>query len=148
MGRKPWNAGTSWSKEYKTAMEKLLDRLHETAYPDPLKCWIWPGGIKGGGYGQIGEYLRGKRQRNYMVHRLAYIYFVGPIPPGYALDHLCLNKRCFNPAHLECVPFEENSFRGNRHERLGLLINSDGIAMPPAQLTLFDIGQFDDEDAN
>jgi hypothetical protein len=134
-GHEAWNAGTGVP-----VIQKLLNRLHETHWPDPEKCWIWPGGTKGGGYGQIGEYMRGKRDRNYMVHRLSYAHFVGPIPSGHALDHRCLNKACFNPAHLDCVPFEENCFRGNRHERLGLLINSDGEKIPSAQLSLFDEG--------
>lgn len=132
---------------FESALNKVLRRLPETWYPDPCRCWIWPGGTKGAkpgmGYGQVAEYGPNGWQRNYAVHRLAWEYFIGPIPPGHALDHLCQNKRCFNPAHLDCVPFEINAFRGNRHQALGLLISPDGQPVPTKQMSLFDL----DEDA-
>lgn len=127
---------------YESAIDKLTRRLPETAHPDPQKCWLWPGGTKGNGYGQIGEYGPRRRQRNYAVHRLYWLHFVGDIPPGFVLDHLCLNKRCFNPAHIECIPFEENSRRGNRHQSMGLLVTSEPLAV---DATLLDL--INDEDA-
>jgi hypothetical protein len=49
---------------------------------------------------------------NFPAHRVAYQEFVGPIPDGYVIDHLCRNPPCCNPAHLEAVPFRVNLRRG------------------------------------
>jgi hypothetical protein len=46
-------------------------------------------------------------------HRLAYEGLVGKIPPGLSLDHICRNRACFNPAHLEPVTTKENIQRGH-----------------------------------
>lgn len=46
------------------------------------------------------------------AHRLSYELFVGPIPDGYELDHLCRNRGCVNPAHLEAVTHRVNVLRG------------------------------------
>jgi hypothetical protein len=46
------------------------------------------------------------------VHRVVYEHYVGPLDPELTIDHLCFNKRCCNPAHLEQVPREVNSYRG------------------------------------
>lgn len=51
----------------------------------------------------------GRRRR---AHRLAYEWFVGPIPEGMVLDHLCRVRHCVNPAHLEPVSDVENRRRG------------------------------------
>lgn len=64
-------------------------------------CWEWGGRICNG-YG----YSAGKR-----AHRLVYELLVGLIPEGLVLDHLCRNKRCVNPAHLEPVTQRENMAR-------------------------------------
>lgn len=73
---------------------------------NPSGCWDWPGYIHSYGYGM--KYVDGKVQPS---HRLAYIVAKGPIPTGLDIDHLCLNKKCFNPAHLEAVTRSENSRR-------------------------------------
>jgi hypothetical protein len=66
-------------------------------------CWIWIGARHEQGYG---HYLRGK------AHRFAYEHFVGPIPAGLEIDHLCRIPPCVNPAHLEAVTPRENQLRG------------------------------------
>ena len=58
------------------------------------------------GYGHIS--VNGTMQ---LVHRLAYSMFV-PIPEGLVLDHLCRNRSCINPNHLEPVTVAENNLRG------------------------------------
>ena len=74
-------------------------------------CWLWTGGVNHGGYGQFSD----GRGKNGGAHRAAYEVFVGPIPEGLTLDHLCRVRCCVNPAHLEPVSMQENLRRGNSH---------------------------------
>lgn len=76
---------------------------------DPLGCWEWQASTSNGGYGQFK--LNGTMAR---AHRVSYELFVGQIPDGMVLDHLCRNRRCVNPAHLEAVTQDENMARGAR----------------------------------
>jgi hypothetical protein len=70
-------------------------------------CWPWLARKAGGGYGYFS--LSGKEKR---AHRVAYEEFVGAIPPGLDLDHLCRNRICVRPDHLEPVSRSENNRRG------------------------------------
>jgi hypothetical protein len=70
-------------------------------------CWEWRGRCNGKGYGNF--WLNGKTRR---AHRVSYGMFTGPIPAGLDLDHLCRNRSCVNPAHLEPVTALENTRRG------------------------------------
>lgn len=73
------------------------------------ECWDWPHGTFGAGrYGatKVDGVNRG-------VHCVAYAREYGPIPEGMTIDHLCRNKRCFNPRHLEAVSRGENVLRGD-----------------------------------
>jgi hypothetical protein len=70
-------------------------------------CWNWQRSLKDMGYGRIS--WRGEAVR---VHRVSYELFIGPIPPGYTIDHLCRNRGCINPEHLEAVTRGENVSRG------------------------------------
>ncbi|MDE3022888.1 MAG: HNH endonuclease [Pseudomonadota bacterium] len=60
------------------------------------------------GYGKV-PVSRGKYAS---VHRISYQLQKGPIPKGFELDHLCRNRKCFNPEHLEPVTRKENVKRG------------------------------------
>lgn len=72
-------------------------------------CWDWTAGkIPGSGYPVFAIDCRSVR-----AHRTSYEHFVGPIPEGLTLDHLCRNPSCVNPAHLEPVTQRENILRGN-----------------------------------
>lgn len=66
------------------------------------KCWIWQGARHHKGYGN----LRGR-----MAHRISWEIHVGEIPDKMTIDHLCLNKLCVNPNHLEVVTNQENKRR-------------------------------------
>lgn len=62
------------------------------------ECWEWTGVLEPTGYGRMSV-----NGRNVMAHRICYELHVGPIPDGLFLDHLCHNRRCVNPEHLEPV---------------------------------------------
>jgi hypothetical protein len=74
----------------------------------PDGCWSWVGSIHSEGYGQLGHRL---------AHRLVYELLVEPIPDALVLDHLCRNRACVNPSHLEVVTLAENVRRGAEHRR-------------------------------
>jgi hypothetical protein len=77
------------------------DRGHESA------CWIWTASVDNGGYGKFGV-----SGRVLGAHRVAYELLVGPVPEGLELDHLCRERACINPTHLEPVTRAENHRRG------------------------------------
>lgn len=71
-------------------------------------CWVWLKNACAKGYGGFTLYP-GKSVRPY---RYCYVLLVGPVPDGLELDHLCRNRACCNPAHLEPVTHRENVLRG------------------------------------
>lgn len=71
-------------------------------------CWEWLGGTNGHGYG---TFMVAKRLPRAYAHRYSYELHVGPIPAGLQIDHLCRNRSCVNPAHLEVVTCLENLMR-------------------------------------
>lgn len=72
------------------------------------QCWVFPGSTADG-YGQAR--VDGRRVT---THREAYETLVGPIPPRRHLDHVCRNRRCYNPTHLEPVTRSANQTRRRR----------------------------------
>jgi hypothetical protein len=76
--------------------------------PEPSNgCWLWAGYVNERGYARLT--YRGKI---YRAHRFSYEAFVGEIPEGLVLDHLCRERSCVNPEHLEAVTNKENILRG------------------------------------
>ena len=69
-------------------------------------CWEWQASVRANGYGQFN--LNGAKK----AHRVSYALLVGDIPNSLQLDHLCRNRRCVNPKHLEPVTQQENLRRG------------------------------------
>lgn len=92
-----------------TGEEPLVQRLlYSIQYNIRTGCWLWIGNLRPNGYGRM--WYRGK---SLSAHRTSYEYFVGPIPEGLELDHLCRVPRCINPAHLEPVTQQENWLRSH-----------------------------------
>lgn len=83
-------------------VEKFLSKVDKTE-----TCWLWGGWVNKQGYGMFlanGKYIG--------AHRVSYELFVGSIPDGLVMDHLCRVHSCVNPAHLEAVTSRENTMRG------------------------------------
>lgn len=87
--------------------DKFLSKVVKT----PTGCWEWNGFINQDGYGMLSAKFNGKLTLS--AHRYSYMIEKGEIPKGKQLDHLCRNRKCVNPDHLEPVTNYENMMRGN-----------------------------------
>lgn len=74
------------------------------------KCWIFQSKT-------TDTYIR---FRGMLAHRVSYELFVGELPRGMTLDHLCMVKQCVNPGHLEPVTVYENSKRYTDYQKSGV----------------------------
>ena len=121
-------------------MHTISDRIHRNVVIDPeTQCWDWQLRTDRDGYGQMwigkkpGRVLRFSHRMSYEAHR-------GEIPNGLQIDHLCRNKRCCNPDHLEAVTTQENTRRRDQalqrdrycrqgHERtdVNTYVSPDGV---------------------
>lgn len=79
--------------------EEVLGRID---FDGANGCWNWTGTLTQG-YGCLTF-----RRRNWMTHRFVYENFCEEVPEGLVLDHLCHNRACCNPDHMEVVTQEEN----------------------------------------
>jgi HNH endonuclease len=83
---------------------KIASRIQKTN-----GCWVWTGSLTVQGYGRM--FIKERGTTDY-AHRIVYKLLVGPIPEGLTIDHLCRNKLCVNPEHLETVSARTNILRG------------------------------------
>lgn len=106
--------------------EKLAEKI---SIEGDYECWVWNGTIAKTGYGLVQVYERWNREKGrseykqFSLHRLMYEMFKEPIPAGLVINHLCENKPCCNPLHLEACTTRENN------------LYSDGVARRNSQKT-------------
>lgn len=74
-------------------------------------CWLWLRYRMKNGYGLFRKTTQATDSQ-FLSHRVAYELSVGPIPDGLIIDHLCRNRACVNPSHLEPVTHRVNNLRG------------------------------------
>jgi len=87
-------------------------------------CWEWQKSLMvRGGYAQMMLSLEPKKPALYTGHRASWLVFRGDVEPGLHIDHLCRNRKCVNPDHLEPVTPHENILRGEV-SREGLRVTS------------------------
>ena len=71
------------------------------------ECWGWTGSLGKDGYGSFNA------EGSYLAHKWLWTYLYGPVPAGHELDHLCRNRACVRPEHLEVVTHKENMARSS-----------------------------------
>lgn len=91
----------------------LAERLRAKSQILDNGCWLWLGFTDAGGYGRLSVgSKRDGTNGTASAHRAAWELVNGPVPIGLVLDHLCRNRACINPSHLEPVTQRENTLRG------------------------------------
>lgn len=94
---------------YKEIMTKKDVKRFESKFQKTDGCWLWRGSLVVNGYGR----MRPHGKANHVnAHRISYELYVGRIPEGLTLDHLCRVRACVNPSHLEPVTKSVNTLRG------------------------------------
>ncbi len=88
-----------------------VDKNGPLRRPMKTRCWQWTGATQRG-YGSIHVGTSRKDKKMRQVHVVVWEILVGPIPAGLTLDHLCRNRACVRPSHLQPVTNKVNVLRG------------------------------------
>jgi hypothetical protein len=94
---------TQWMELTQKQKDKFFQKINKTD-----DCWLWTAATNEHGYGVVRI-----NKRLFKAHRVSYEIHKGEIPEGLSLDHLCKNRSCVRPEHLEAVTHRENCLRGN-----------------------------------
>lgn len=108
------------------AQRSLYDRWAEKVEKTD-SCWLWRGAMSGGGYGQLRS---GEGRGRVKAHRLAYEFFVGPIPEELDVLHVCHVPACCNPRHLRLGTAKDNAAD---------MVAADRESRPSAKLTVAEV---------
>jgi hypothetical protein len=116
--------------------ERLVRRMKFECPPQDIlaspvmgPCWVW-GGPLNDGYGSIDLCFPDKSRLYAKVHRVMFELCHGH-PPASVLDHLCRNRACMNPDHVEDVPVRVNNDRGATIKHHNGVCAVCGAAMSP-----------------
>lgn len=89
-------------------LEEVLERIEPALYGfEGTPCWPWPNRLDNNGYG----HARSNGVQT-TAHRVVYVHLIGPFDEVLDMDHLCRNRDCVNPLHLEPVTHKVNMERG------------------------------------
>lgn len=91
-------------------LARVLKRI---VVADDTGCWVWTGAHLRSGYGSIGLGNVGGKPRQGVTHHVTFFALNGPMEVGLVTDHLCRNRSCCNPYHLEAVTERVNILRGD-----------------------------------
>lgn len=108
---KRWHRHGDPLADGRRATVPLVERMWRHIRRDDNGCWVWTGSCRSNGYGVVAE----SAGHSVSTHRAMYELLVAPIPEGLHLDHLCRNRACCAPHHLEPVTPLENVRRGRGH---------------------------------
>ena len=87
-------------------------QVSETLSWNGTPCWIWTAGLDISGYGEL--WIGPGKSQEAKAHRVSREIFKGAIPQGLECDHLCRNRSCVNPDHIEPVTRQVNFQRGDQ----------------------------------
>lgn len=87
--------------------EQLRRFLGRVAFVPKTSCWAWRGATNAKGYAVFS-----RTEGSNFAHRAIHEHFGGSVPEGFTIDHLCRDRGCVNPFHLEAVPHRVNVLRG------------------------------------